>query len=335
MKNLENKLLKNKKILVTGGTGSIGKALVKKLLEYQPRVIRVFDINETELFEMEEELKISHPSIIKKDQVRFLIGDVRDKERVMRAMERVDVVFHLAGLKHVALCEYNPFEAVKTNVVGTQNVIDASLEHDVERVIFTSTDKAVYPHNVMGATKLLAERLVMSANGYRGNKRTIFSSVRFGNVIGTRGSVVPLFLKQIQQNSFITITDPLMTRFMMSRKQAVNLILKCACLAKRGETFILKMPVIKIGDLASVILESKKDIKVKVIGLKAGETLYEELMTENEVNNSIETKDMFIITQEPQRKGGHSYCSKSIKPVSKQEIKKLLEEKNGSSNNTL
>jgi len=339
-------LFKNKVILITGGTGSLGKELVKELLNYQPRVIRIFDLDETEHFDMEREFELEMPWVVKQDLIRYLVGDVKDKDRIRRAMEKVDIVFHLAALKHVASCEYNPFEAVKTNVLGTQNLIDAALEQNVERVIFTSSDKAAYPHNTMGATKLLAERLVTSANYYKGGRRTVFASVRFGNVMGSRGSVIPLFLRQIQKGGPITVTDPAMTRFMMSKKQAVNLIFKCARIAKGGETFILKMPVARIGDLANVLIQESaqkfgkapESIKMKIIGLKPGETFYEELMTEEEASRAIETNELFIVpplfagtqigvptaryTGEAVRQ--KHYSSKNVEPITAEELRLLL-----------
>jgi len=296
-------MVKGKVILITGGTGTLGKVLVKEILNYQPKVVRIFDLDETEHFDMEREFELEMPWVVKQDLVRYLVGDVKDKERINRAMEKVDIVFHLAALKHVASCEYNPFEAVKTNVLGTQNLIDAALAHNVERVIFTSSDKAAYPHNTMGATKLLAERLVTSANYYKGGRRTVFASVRFGNVMGSRGSVIPLFLKQIQKGGPVTVTDPEMTRFMMTQRQAISLIFKCARIAKGGEIFILKMPVAKIGDLANILIEetgpkhghAAGSVKTKIIGLKPGETHYEELMTEEEAARAVELTDLFIV----------------------------------------
>ena len=182
---------KDKVVLVTGGTGSIGSEIVKKVLEHSPKAVRVLDNNETSLFELEQELN--------SNKIRTLIGDIRDNERLMRALEGVDIVFHAGALKHVPLCEYNPFDAVKTNVIGTQNVLNAALDQNVDKVIVISTDKAVNPINVMGATKLLAERLTISANNYTGDKNTVFSCVRFGNVLDSRGSVVPLFKNQLKK----------------------------------------------------------------------------------------------------------------------------------------
>ena len=226
--------------------------------------------------------------------IRFLIGDVRDKERIERAMEGIDIVFHIAAMKHVPSCEYNPMEAVKTNVIGTQNVITAAINNNVGKVILTSTDKTISPTNTYGATKLLAERLIVSANYYKGTSNTIFSAVRFGNVMGSRGSVIPLFKKQILENKEITVTDSGMTRFMMTLSQAVDLTLEACVRAQGGEIFVLKMPVINLKDLVDVTIEevSKKyninseQIKIKEIGLRPGEKLYEELMTFEESKNA-------------------------------------------------
>lgn len=339
-------MVKGKVILITGGTGTLGKALVKDVLRYQPKVVRIFDLDETEHFDMEREFELEMPWVVQQDLVRFLVGDIKDKDRIRRAMEKVDIVFHLAALKHVASCEYNPFEAVKTNVLGTQNLIDAALEHNVERVIFTSSDKAAYPHNTMGATKLLAERLVTSANYYKGGRRTVFASVRFGNVMGSRGSVIPLFLRQIKKGGPVTVTDPTMTRFMMTQKQAISLIFKCARIAKGGEIFILKMPIARIGDLANVLIQETAskhglkpdEVKTKVIGLKPGETHYEELMTEEEASRAFELPDLFIVppllagTQigvPKVRYAGDSvrtkqYTSRSETPITAEQLRMLL-----------
>lgn len=296
MKSLYNE----KVILVTGGVGSIGSEIVKRLLSLEPKVIRVFDNNETELFDMEHELH--------SEKIRVFLGDVRDKERLKRAFENVDIVFHAAALKHVPLCEYNPFEAVKTNVIGTQNVIEVTMDEEVEKLITISTDKAVNPVNVMGATKLLAERLTISANFYRGLKKVAFSCVRFGNVLDTRGSVVPLFRKQIQKG-FVTITDPVMTRFMMSVPKAVELVLKAGEIASGGEIFILKMPVVRMSDFVEVMVEKfapeygfrPEEIRVEVIGKRPGEKLSEDLMTADEAERAYEDEELFIVL--PQKVG--------------------------------
>jgi FlaA1/EpsC-like NDP-sugar epimerase len=185
------KLFRNKNVLITGGAGSVGRELAREILEYHPKVLRIFDIDETRRFELQQEFG-------ELENVRFLLGDVRDRARLRYAIENIDIVFHAAALKHVEACEYNPFEAIKTNVLGTQNVIDVAIEEEVSKVIFTSSDKAVNPTNVMGTTKLMCERLMTAANYYRGLRKIAFSSVRFGNVVGSSGSVTPLFKTQIQ-----------------------------------------------------------------------------------------------------------------------------------------
>lgn len=285
-----------KKILIIGGSGTIGNYLVRRLLQEEPQVIRIFSRDEHKQYEMNIEFQEDA------NRLRYLIGDVRDLQRLTRAMEGIDYVFHLAAMKHVPSCEYNPFEAVQTNVIGTQNVIQAALENNVTKVLFTSTDKAISPTNTYGATKLTAERLISAAEYQKGSRKTIFSSVRFGNVMGSRGSVIPLFKKQILESGEITITDPDMLRYMMTPTQAIELILQANELASGGEVFVLKMPVIRIGDLAEVVVEmvSKKydmdkSIGIKCIGLRPGEKRYEELMTLDEQLIAVEKEDMFII----------------------------------------
>jgi len=290
-----NNYYKNKKILITGGVGSIGSHLVREIFKYEPEYIRVFDNNESGLFDLEQELNSA--------KVRPLIGDIRDKERLAMAMENVEIVFHAAALKHVPLCEFNPFDAVKTNVVGTQNVLDAALEQGVQKVITISTDKAVNPSNVMGATKLLAERLTISANSYRGQKRTVFSCVRFGNVLNSRGSVVPLFIKQIQKGGPITVTHPDMRRFFMDMPSATNLILTAGMLSCGNEIFILKMPAIRIMDLAEVLRVkyaphygfNPEDIPITVVGVRRGEKIDEVLMTLDETACAYENDEMYLV----------------------------------------
>lgn len=297
----------NKSIIVTGGAGSIGSVLVKKLLEFEPHVIRVFDNNETGVYNLYNELGSK--------KIRPLIGDIRDRERISRALEGVDIVFHASALKHVPLCEYNPFDAIKTNILGTQNIMDAALDHSIDKVILISTDKAANPTNVMGATKLLAERLTVSMNYYRGKRSTSFSCVRFGNVLNTRGSVVPLFKNQISQGGPVTLTDPFMTRFIMTIPKSIDLILKATYLARGGEIFILKMPSLRIIDLAEVMIEElatefgyrSENIKIKDIGKRTGEKIYEELMTSYEAQYAYENDDMFIVF--PENFGEISYLS--------------------------
>lgn len=330
---------RNKKILVTGGTGCIGSEIVKSILNYKPRVVRIFSNDEDSTFKMSQEIGTNRNK-------RFLIGDIRDKDRLIKAMKGIDIVYHAAALKHVPLCEYNPFEAIKTNVLGTQNVIEAALENNVKKVINISTDKAVNPVNTMGATKLLAEKLITDANFYKGPIETIFSCVRFGNVLFSRGSVIPLFEEQIKQRKMVTITEPKMTRFMMSLDSTIELVFKATLIAKGGEIFILKMPVVKLGDLTDVVIKKyaekykckTTEIKKEVIGPRPGEKIFEELMTETEAEKAFETKDMLIIP--PQAEFGINlktsdyknakkcslkrYASRDIKPLFKEEINKLL-----------
>jgi len=285
----------NKIILITGAAGTVGKELIKQLLKYKPSEIRLLDNNETEIFFLMEKYK-QNPSI------KCFLGDIRDKDRLKRITKGVDIIFHTAAFKHVILSEYHPFDVIQTNILATQNIIEAALEADVEKVIFTSSDKAVNPTNVMGASKLMCEKLITSANTLTYRNKTIFASVRFGNVIGSRGSVVPVFLKQIKAGGPVTVTDKRMTRFIMSIDEATNLVLKTALLAKGGEVFITKMPVMRIMDLAEVMIDilaseygyAKEAIEIKEIGPKPGEKLYEELMTEEETRRSLELKDMFV-----------------------------------------
>lgn len=297
---------KGKTVFVTGGAGSIGSHIVKEILKYDPFSVRVFDNNESGLYDLKVNLQSK--------QIRLLVGDIRDRERLLMAMEGVDIVFHAAALKHVPLCEYNPFDAVKTNVLGTQNVIDAAYAQNVGKVVTISTDKAVNPSNVMGATKLLAERLTISANSYRGHKKTVFSSVRFGNVLNSRGSVVPLFMKQIQNGGPITVTHPDMRRFFMDIPSAAQLILKSGMFSKGNEITILKMPVIRILDLAEVMRDmfapkygfKPDDIPIKIIGMRIGEKIDEELLIVDQTNCVYESDEMFIILPKKMPYSGYS-----------------------------
>lgn len=341
MKHLmKHDFISNKKILITGGTGSLGRELVFNILQYNPKVIRIFDVDETEQFDFQQELRGYEST------VRFLLGDIRDKERLNRATEDIDIIFHTAALKHVMACEYNPFEAVKTNILGMQNVIDAALNNNVGKVIFTSSDKAVNPSNTMGTTKLLAEKLMTAANYYKGARDCVFSSVRFGNVMGSRGSVIPLFKKQIKAGGPVTITDPTMTRFMMSMSQAVELVFRSAEISQGGEVFIFKMPTINILDLTEVLIDElapryghqSGDINIDIIGIKPGEKMYEELMTEDEAIRSLERDDMFIILPQIEDEltkinvsvygavsiKSKDYVSKDVVPITKDEIKAIL-----------
>lgn len=317
---------KDKVLLVTGGAGSIGSEITKKVLEYNPSVIRVLDNNETALFELEEELN--------SDKLRVFYGDVRDKDRLKRAFDNVDIIFHAGALKHVPLCEFNPFDAVKTNIIGTQNVLDVALDRDVEKVIFVSTDKAVNPINVMGATKLLAERLTISANHYTGDKETVFSCVRFGNVLNSRGSVIPVFKNQIKNGGPVKITDKDMTRFIMGIPEAVELILKAGQKADGGEIFILKMPATNIMDLAEVMIENlaniynhnPEEIGIEIIGKRVGEKMYEELMTADESLYAIDDGELFILNSNNQENLNNTmeYNSDYVDKLSKDQISEII-----------
>ncbi len=300
---MEHSIYKGKKILIIGGTGTIGQQLTRRLLDEDPQVIRIFSRDEHKQYEM----GLNFQSGL--DQLRFLIGDVRDAARLERAMEGIDYVFHCAAMKHVPACEYNPFEAVQTNVLGTQNVIQGAISNRVKKVLFISTDKAISPTNTYGATKLLAEKLISATELNKGSNSTIFAAVRFGNVMGSRGSVIPLFKKQIVEEGEITITDPDMLRYMMTPRQAIELILKANQLAAGGEIFVLKMPVVKIEDLALVMIQEltakynlDKKISIKQIGLRPGEKRFEELMAEDEVEYANETDDMYIIFSQYRKK---------------------------------
>lgn len=288
---------KGKKILVTGGTGSIGSELVRRLLTFDPQSVRILSRDESKQYNLMCELEDQ------KDKLRFLIGDIRDYQRVSKAMEDVDIVFHAAAMKHVLFCENDPFEAVKTNVIGTQNVINAAIANNVAKVVGVSTDKATDPVSVMGCTKLLAEKIMLASYNYQGGKRTKFCFVRFGNVLNTRGSVLPHFYKQIMKGGPVTVTDTTMERFFMSKDEAVSLVLKAAGMMREREIFIFKMPVLRIVDLAKAMISlyapqfglDPKAVKIKVIGKKQGERIHEKLLTKDESTYALETDDMFII----------------------------------------
>lgn len=318
----KNNIFKNKNILVTGGTGSIGLEIVKQLMRCQPKVIRILARHEDRHHQMMQELDFEN-SPRNNDLLRFIVGDVRDKERLRLAMEDIDIVFHAAALKHVPMCEYNPFEAVKTNILGTQNVIDLARELDVEKVIAISTDKVVDPTGVLGASKLMGEKLVLATFYYQGNRRTKFACVRFGNVLGSRGSILPVVKKQILENGTVTLTDPEMTRFAMTVPQAVNLVLRAARLTQGQEVFVLKMPAFRVEDLVRAAIQSyaplvnKKpsDIKLKVIGKRNGEKRHEKLLAEHELEHALEIKDLYVLTPFEKLKGFkyRKYYAKAVK----------------------
>jgi UDP-N-acetylglucosamine 4,6-dehydratase (inverting) len=280
--------LEDKVILLTGGTGSFGQKFTEIVLrEHNPKVIRIF--SRGELLQQEMRQKFNDDP-----RLRFFIGDVRDRERVYRAMDGVDIVVHAAALKQVPTCEYNPIEAVKTNIDGAANVIDAAIDDGVEKVMAISTDKAVHPVNLYGATKLAAEKLFIQSNAYTGWRKTRFSCVRYGNVVGSRGSVVPLFLEQRERGT-ITITDERMTRFWITIEQGVRFVIDCISRMRGGEVFIPKSPSMKITDLADAIApEAKREI----IGIRPGEKLHEILLTGEEALHAKEFDTYFVIEPE-------------------------------------
>ncbi len=272
-------------ILITGGTGSFGRKFVEIMLKkYHPEKLIIFSRDELKQHEM-------RLSGYNHESLRYFIGDVRDKDRLKRATEGVDIIIHAAALKQVPACEYNPIEAVMTNILGARNVIEAALDNNVKKVIALSTDKAVNPINLYGATKLVAEKLFVQANAYSGFHKTKFSCVRYGNVVGSRGSVVPLFIQQ-KKNGTVTVTDPRMTRFWITLEQGVNFVIKCLAKMNGGEVFVPKIPSANIMDLVKVIAPRSK---IEQIGIRPGEKLHEVLISENESYQTIELPDMFVI----------------------------------------
>jgi UDP-N-acetylglucosamine 4,6-dehydratase len=276
---------KKQVVLVTGGTGSFGKAFIRILQdEYQPAKVIVFSRDELKQHEM-------RAAGYDQANLRYFIGDVRDQGRLKRAMDGVDVVVHAAALKQVPACEYNPMEAIKTNILGTANVVEAALEAGVHKVIALSTDKAVNPANLYGATKLAAEKLTVQSNAYSGERPTRFSCVRYGNVVGSRGSVVPVFLRQ-RQDGALTITDERMTRFWISLDQGARFVLRCIEQMQGGEVFVPKLPSTTVYDLARAIAP---EAKLDVVGIRPGEKLHEALISEDEARTTLELDDMYVI----------------------------------------
>jgi FlaA1/EpsC-like NDP-sugar epimerase len=314
-----------KRILVTGGTGSIGSEIVEQLLAYNPAVIRIFSRNEHNQYVAQHRWR-DHSNL------RYLLGDIRDKERLNRACEDIDIIFHAAALKHVPACEYNPFEAVKTNVLGTQNLIEVALDKEVDKVIAINTDKSVSPINTMGATKLLSEKLIIAANLYKGTHATRFATVRFGNVIGSAGSVLLLFQRQIREGGPVTITHPDMERFVMTVPQAVKLTLRAGAEAQGGEVFILKMPVVRIQDLAEAMIDlsaprgNGRIPTIEYVGRRAGEKTHEELLTPDESAYTEERPDMFVLRPFGEKRGENCriYSTTSNGRLTKEEIRAFL-----------
>lgn len=289
-------LWQHKSVLITGVCGTVGKELLRQVVSREPAEIIGLDNNESDLFFLSEAYR-SHSN------VRMFLGDMRDRDNLAHKMRGMDIILHSAALKHVILCEESPRDAVQTNIIGIQNVIDAATANGVERVLFTSSDKAVNPTNVMGTSKLMGERLMTAANAHRRGDGPIFASTRFGNVLGSRGSVIPLFQRQIAQGGPVTLTDPRMTRFIMTLPEAVRLVMDSTFLAQGGEVFVTKMPIVCIADLAQVMIEAlaprygyePEQIEVKVIGMKSGEKLYEELINNEETRRTVELPNYFVV----------------------------------------
>jgi UDP-N-acetylglucosamine 4,6-dehydratase len=287
-------------VLVTGGTGSFGKKFIEVMLkEYKPAKTIVFSRDELKQHEMRTS-GFDHPGL------RYFIGDVRDLTRLRRAMHGVDIVVHAAALKQVPACEYNPMEAIKTNILGSGNVVEAALDEGVHKVLALSTDKAVNPVNLYGATKLAAEKLIIQSNAYAGGTATRFSCVRYGNVIGSRGSVIPTFINQ-KKSGKLTITDERMTRFWLTLEQGVRFVIRCIEQMQGGEVFVPKIPSTRIIDLAKVIAP---DSDIEIIGIRPGEKLHEVLIHEDEARAAIELDDMYVVQPSTELWFGHNWQSK-------------------------
>jgi FlaA1/EpsC-like NDP-sugar epimerase len=290
-------MFKHKTVAVTGCCGTVGGELIRQLVEdHGVQELVGIDNNETEMFFVLQRFR-------KHTNAKFFLSCIRDKDRLTELLKGVDIIFHAAAYKHVILCEQSPFDAVQTNILGVRNVIEAARTNGVEKVIFTSSDKAVNPTNVMGTTKLMGERLMTAANCAARGDQTLFASTRFGNVLGSRGSVIPIFREQIRKGGPITLTNSKMTRFIMSIKEATNLVLDSSQYANGGEIFVTKMPVIRIEDLARVMIKElapiyghkASDITITTIGSKPGEKLYEELMSDEETGRTYELEKYFAV----------------------------------------
>lgn len=287
-----------KNVLVTGGTGSFGKRFIQVMMAtYHPARLIVYSRDELKQHEMRT-AGFDHPNL------RYFIGDIRDLPRLKRAFNGVDIVVHAAALKQVPACEYNPMEAIKTNILGSSNVVDAALDAGVEKVLALSTDKAVNPVNLYGATKLAAEKLMVQSNAYAGGMNTRFSCVRYGNVIGSRGSVVPLFLQQ-RDGGVVTLTDDRMTRFWISLDQGVDFVIRCIEEMQGGEVFVPKIPSMKMVDLAQAVAPGAE---IKIIGIRPGEKLHEVLISEDEARTTVELDDMFVVQPAAALWFGHTWA---------------------------
>ncbi len=328
-------MFEGKKILITGGTGSLGQALTKRLLKLDVDTIRIFSRNENKQVTMDSE--------ISDDRLRFFIGDVRDYSRLTRALENIDIVFHTAALKHVPVVEYNPFEAIKTNVIGSQNLIDACLHEDVEISVGVGTDKAVSPLNTYGATKLLMEKLFVTAQNYLDptRHRTKFISLRYGNVLGSSGSVVPIFINQIKTQKKITITHPEMTRFSITMNEALNFILNSTLNGKGSEIFVPKLKAYSIMDVKDALQELLGDFGEEKISIRPGEKIHETLINAEEMRSTWEEGSTYAILNTafiPEEeikshypkmikvKNQNQYSSDLVEKISKSELKNLIQQ---------
>ena len=330
MEKVVRKEFQNKMILVTGGTGSIGLGLIKQLIKCKPKHIRIFSNDENSIVEIKE-------LIGENKMFQFMVGDVRDKDRLRLAIRNVDIVFHAAAMKHIDICEQNPFDAVKTNVVGTSNILEVAIIENVSKFIFISTDKATNPTSTLGGSKLLAERLTSDASSYVGTGKTKFAIVRFGNVIGSRGSVFQIFQKQIVNGKPLTITDARMTRFIMSISEAAQMILKVTHKAKDGEIFILKMPSVRIEDLAVGMLKvfkkrfAKSSIssKIKISKSRERERFHEFLVTNEEIPYCYDIGDMYKITRTENKNrkiNVKEFSSESATRINEKRLHKIINE---------
>lgn len=322
-----------KTVLITGGTGSLGQALTKRLLETNVEKIRIFSRGELKQIQMESQFK--------DERLRFLIGDIRDKDRLSRALEGIDIVIHTAALKHVPKAEYNPFEVVKTNVNGSQNLIDACLDNNVKIVLAIGTDKAVAPHNTYGATKLLMERLFIAADYWKGNPNVHFTCVRYGNVLGSSGSLVPIIAEQIKNGNKVTITDESMTRLHITMSQALDLVFRALEKSVGGEVFVPKLKAYKVGDIKDAILDlmgSKNE--VEHIAVRAGEKYHESLISIDEIRNTYDFEEDYIIVENKERYEKRSgrilkkinlieeYSSDKTELLTQKELKEILTKEN-------
>ena len=330
-------MFKDKKILITGGTGSLGKALTKRLLNEGANSVRIFSRNESKQIEMEREFEFD-------SRLRFLIGDVRDKDRLIRAIEGADIVFHGAALKHVPVIEYNPFEGIKTNIIGSQNVIDACHIENVEFAVAIGTDKAVSPVSVYGATKLVMEKLFLTASNYVNKEKhtTKFFAARYGNVFGSSGSVVPAFIHSVNSDRKITITNPEMTRFSITMNEALDFILNSVKEANGGETFIPKLKAYNIMDVKDAVFELFDKGEFEITGIRPGEKMHETLISPTEMRYTIESDKKYIIlkpdefneqntkkySQYKNIENMFEYSSNNVQKLSKLEIKEIIKNSN-------